>query len=118
MGIDLLDIMFRVERRWGIRISNDDLTQAGSRPEQKWDITCHDLMQLILARTRRCARCRYDLRGHAGPGRCPECGNAFMCPASEDECWRDLRQILAESLRVEPEDIQPDSLLIRDLGCT
>lgn len=37
---------------------------------------------MVVSRGRNCNGCRYDLRGHAGEGRFPECGHRFQIARS------------------------------------
>jgi hypothetical protein len=48
------------------------------------------ILRSVLAERRppdlECARCGYDLRGHAAKGVCPECGERFESVARDEPC--------------------------------
>lgn len=112
MGIDVLDLVFRIERAFGVRIKNDDLSKAAMKRRPP-DVSAGELLWMVRSQPR-CCRCHYDLRGHDASGRCPECGEPF----SPEATWEKLRDILAEVIGVEVAEITPDSLIVRDLGMT
>jgi len=112
MGIDVLDLVFRIERAFGVRIKNGDLSNAAMKRRPP-DVSASELFRLIRSEPR-CCRCHYDLQGHHASGRCPECGGPFSPQAT----WERLRDILADVSGVDAAEIMPDSLLIRDLGMT
>jgi len=117
LGIDLLDINFRVERRFKVTVSQEDweslLTAAHPR-----DILAGDLFDLIHGR-RTCRYCARDLHRYGPEGICPECRTPYRFDAEgADREWTLLREILADALNVKAEDISKSSLLIKDLGMT
>jgi acyl carrier protein len=117
MGLDFLDVTFRIEKNFNLRISNEDWTAlaTGRRPP---DVTAGELFELIRRR-RNCRSCEYDLRGHADAGVCPECGRGFNVEAvTDDTQWEILRRLLAEAMGVERDNIRRETLLVRDLGMT
>jgi hypothetical protein len=93
MGIDVLDIMFRIEKRFGIRIVGADWTDlVGKRSPP--DITAGELWFLVAAKLH---------EAH------------LPVPRS---CWNAVRVILSQALRVPPREIKKESWLIRELGMT
>lgn len=112
MGIDLLDITFRVERIYGLRLDGKNLAPA---IERTGDLTVGDLHAALLSAERHCLRCRYNLRGLQATGRCPECGTPFVA-LSADSLFVDLRHAVADALGVDEARIRPESRLMRDLG--
>ena len=40
-----------------------------------------------------CERCGYDLRGHEGPSKCPECGSKIVAPALNIPCPQCAEQV-------------------------
>jgi acyl carrier protein len=117
LGIDLLDIQFRIERQFKVTVSQDDweslLTAAHPR-----DILAGDLFDLIHRR-RSCRYCARDLHRYGREGVCPECRTPYRFDAqSADREWALLREILSDALNVKAEDITMSSLLIKDLGMT
>jgi hypothetical protein len=127
VGIDLLDIQFRLEKRFTIRITGPDFDPLFSRRRPP-DATAADLAALVLAkltagegpnppeeyRSHRipcmtCARSLYDLPRTAY---CPHCGTS----TTQSQIWVGVRHVLEDALGVPYDDVHPDSLLVRDLG--
>ncbi len=120
MGIDVLEIGFRIDKEFGVQLTGEVLKQLAVQPgTRRSDIRVGDLLHWIHEESRRRPRCGcgYDLRGHPSAGTCPECGRPFNAE-DEEAHWSRLRAILSEVLRVEPNDVRRQSLLIRDLGAT
>ncbi len=115
MGIDLLDMMFRIESKFGTTVTQDELTTMVKDPRHP-DIMVGDILDFILAHPS-CRECHYDLRGHARSGRCPECGAEF-CYNDEyaERAWEELREIISTVGRLKKERIHRQSRLLRDLG--
>jgi acyl carrier protein len=91
MGIDFLDIHFRLERQFKIKIGNELVWVAESRGIK-------DL------------RVRYIVPVF---GNCPECGTVA---SHYGQIQARVYQTLVAALGVQPEEIHLDALLIRDLG--
>jgi hypothetical protein len=116
MGIDLLDLTFRAERRTGMKLrwravakEMEAMARGG-----KFDITVAEfctLVRIVHTREPRCAHCGYDLRGHDEAGVCPECGAAFKAELS----WEEAREIVADVAACDPSTIEPETRLIHDL---
>lgn len=122
MGLDLLDIVFRAERVFGIKLREREVAAlfTSRRPP---DATAGELYELVRRRYlqrpiahRRCIHCGYPRLGLPMEARCPECGR----PSLEDpaEMWNQIRRILADSIGCDIEAIQKDSLLRKDLGAS
>lgn len=120
MGMDLLDVAFRVEKSFGISLEASDFQQL----VRDRDIVVGDLYALILRRirivkdlVRTVAATDYEAilasseDGFVG---------SYNLPA-DDRClavWQQLREILAESLDVKAEEVNLKSLLVADLGAS
>jgi hypothetical protein len=122
MGLDLLDIIFRAERVFGIRLKERDVA-ALFTSRQPADATAGELYDLVRQRYlrrpiahRRCIQCGYPRLGLPMDVRCPECGQ----PSLEDpaEMWKQIRQILSDSIGCDTESIRRESLVRKDLGAT
>lgn len=93
MGIDILDMSFRIEKEFGIRLSADQFTKiAIPRENEFWDLCAGDLHNLI---------CR-ELRARSKP-----------VPFSS---WNRVRLLLARVGSIDPRMITRESRLYRDLG--
>jgi acyl carrier protein len=115
MGIDFLDVGLRIEKHFKIQVRQADW-ESLARDKRPPDITVGDLFDLVESRLI-CRKCEYDLRGHPNTGICPECGSEFAFNDRTRQIdWEAFRQLLAESLDLEPDEISRESLLIRDLG--
>ena len=116
MGIDLLDIAFRIQKNIGARIETEDWFRLAAESGSPRDIRAGQLLELILAQPA-CRKCRYDLRGMSSKSLCPECGTPFDY-SDVDQLWENLRAAIADALSVKKDQITRDSLLIKDLGMT
>ena len=116
MGIDVLDITFRIEKQIGLRISGEDWNRLIAENDGSRDVRAGQLLELALER-RACRKCRCGLLGYPESGACPECGTRFDYSETE-QLWEELRIVLSEALRVKREKITRDSQLIKDLGMT
>ncbi len=113
MGIDLLDLSFRIERDYGVEISAAEWESIWCRRIPP-DVSAGEVADLIQSKKptlRRCVRCDYDLRAHASAGRCPECGSDY-------DDWETLKLTLSEVTGVDVQEITRDSLFLKDLGFT
>jgi len=91
MGIDALDIVFRIEKRYNVKVDMQDWVELANH-RTPGDLTAGELHFLIGA----------SLQESNQP-----------VPRS---LWNGLRVILAQSLAVSPQKIKPESWLIKDLG--
>jgi hypothetical protein len=128
MGIDVLDVVVRLEKAFEIKLPRaglDPLFSARHPP----DMSAGELAQFVLSMLpprresvqgwidvdRSCAVCEYNLRGLRYDWFCPECGS----PASpEGQAWAGVRHVLSDVLGVPADGIRRDSLIIRDLGAS
>jgi hypothetical protein len=123
VGIDFLDIHFRLERQFKIKIGTELATLAERRGIK--DLRVRDIIDFIQARVppidlqsgssgdRPCVICGYNLRGLSVFGECPECGTAT---GHYGQILAGVSQTLVAALGVSPEKIHLDAMLIRDLG--
>ncbi len=95
MGVDLLDIVFRLERTFLIRIRRDEFLQLLERG-QPADIRVGRLYDYVHAKA-----------VHAG---------VLDEDLDADIIWAMFRRALSDSLGVEPDEVSKDRRLIHDLG--
>jgi hypothetical protein len=115
VGIGLLDLTFRLEGRFGIRIDRGQWGElaAGRKP---FDVTAAEVCALVEARRlamRRSLRWQPDGSGpmvldyqEAGTGNADDGG----------ETWPGVRDVIAQVVGATPESVRPESWLVRDLG--
>ena len=116
MGVDYLDLLFRIEKEFKVKVTPADLeAMATIRDRRGLDIPARAFLDLLISRPA-CLSCGHSLHDHGHAGVCPQCGRPFT--VDNDEIWERLRQILAAVVRRDPAEILEDSLLIRDLGFT
>ena len=75
--VAIISILFIVWLLYAISVNNMDKPRDGAagRDGQASRITSpHALQNKLLASTKLCPYCRYDLRGLPNGRRCPECG--------------------------------------------
>lgn len=95
MGVDLLDVLFRLERVFGVRIARADFLKLFHRHRPP-DATVGELFDLVASHAR-----------HAGVAD-EELDAAFF--------WPRFRQVLADALGLDPDEIAKDRWFFRDLG--
>jgi len=95
MGIDLLDISFRIEREFGVRPKMQDLVFPETS-RRIHDPTAGELFEFLL---RSLPASELDTR-----------------PADE-EIWRRLQLIIADVCYIPPTAVIPTARLHADLGC-
>jgi acyl carrier protein len=125
MGFDLLDILFRLEKSFGIRIPKGELEKFARRNDPP-DLRVQDLVDMVrskwpqpavrdgvIADDRRCTVCDYNLRGLPNGHRCPECGASA---SYEGQIYDGVSRVLVDSLGVDEKEIDPGASVPRDLG--
>ncbi len=117
MELDLYDVVMSMRRYTGVRLRKRVVLEEFDRwaDAGKQDISVAELCELIRriqGREPRCARCRYDLRGHPPSGICPECGSQF----TDQVRWQDVATLLHEWGGCEVARVRPESLFVKDLG--
>jgi acyl carrier protein len=125
VGVDMLDVVFRLERTFGIKILPGDLERYAERRTPP-DLQVRDLVALVRAKRPvlpmaagviagdvACLACGYNLRGLPPFGNCPECGTPA---AYEAQIRRALAQVLVDALGVDTAAITDEASVFRDLG--
>jgi len=111
MGIDYLDMTLRLEERFGVRLHVEDFFEVRlkrkmtleeiknySRENARPDFTAGEVAEAIGNK----------LRARIGSGD----------PWTEDEVWRGVQRVVAETVQVEPAKVTRESRLVKDLGFT
>ena len=129
MGMDLLDIVFRSERTFGVKLRNEDVAElfAAHAPG---DTTAGEWFEFVWrARQRQrkpvtgdgadvdrpCFLCDYNLRGLPSDVSCPECG---AVGPDEERAWNAMRRVLANAIGCRRRDVARHALLRHDLGAS
>jgi hypothetical protein len=122
--MDLLDIVFRLERMFRIKLIRA-ATDAAFAGKAAKTLTAGDIEQLvrnaIATRTRSgdddsfCVSCGYNLRGLPPDSRCPECG---ADASLNDQIWSGVREVLGAVTSTKATEIRRDSRLVADLGAS
>jgi acyl carrier protein len=116
MGIDFLDLVFRIENEFKVKVTQADLeTMASLRISKRQDVSAGAFLELLLSRPA-CPSCGHSLQNQGRSGTCPLCAQPFTIDA--DQTWRKLQAIIAAVVQVHPEKVTRTSLLVRDLGFT
>jgi hypothetical protein len=126
----LLDFIYRVEKRFRMRISLPEFTALLERhapPDisvgefcalvrRKLDLPPREAAQgadALFGPTSSCSRCGYCLNTLPLNGRCPECG---LDLAMEGSVEGGVRRDLCDAAGVSPDQVTPGKLLLADLG--
>lgn len=105
MGLDLLDIVFRLERSFGIKIPRGDFDKLLS-PEEPRDIRIGDLFNYVHRRVRSADVSDRDLYDRDLDDLEPD----------RDVLWSLFQEAISDALGIEPEEVAEDRGLFRDLG--
>jgi hypothetical protein len=97
MGLDILDLVFRLERRFGIRISRDNLYKALDKSESP-DMKVGELFEYV--------RRRAVLAG------------VLDEEMDAESLWIMFLRDVSDALGVEPCEVAKDQWLVRDLGAS
>jgi acyl carrier protein len=129
VGLDLLDIIFRLERKFNITIPHGDVDELFNNKNAD-TATVDDIAAYVLRRMlrgqepgntsgfdidRACLGCGYNLRGLSRGGACPECGRGADLP---DQVWEGVCDVLVDVIGVSREKIRPGASLRHDLGAS
>ena len=97
MGLDLLDVKYRLEQRFGVKVTNEQMTKLAMRNEPP-DINVGDLFELIRDQI-------------------PQSG-VLDLEIDAELLWPLFQQEISDALGVNVEDVTKDKGLIHDLGAT
>lgn len=95
MGVDLLDIRFRIEREFGVRLEMRDLVFP-EQSEKIHDPTAGQLFEFLLR--------SLPVSEHAAK-------------PTDEELWHRLQLIIADVCYIPPTAVIPTARLHADLGC-
>jgi hypothetical protein len=95
MGIDILDLMFRLERRFGIEIRRGDWIKLLEKNEPP-DIMVGELFDFVRSRAKRFGVVDDEM--------------------DADSIWLMFQRDISDSLGVEPGEVVRGKWIIRDLG--
>ena len=128
MGLEFVDLVFRLERAFSIEIEDRDVLQMlGGKTVN--DFTAGHIHDYMIWRLRdrwpasrgaidtdlSCVICGYNLRGLTEDLACPECGTPIQFEA---HVWHGVCHVLEESLGAKQESIRRESRLVQDLGAS
>jgi len=117
MGMDYLEILFLIEKRFGFAFSDTEPAIAK---------TVEDLHRIVMEHVRDekidplnvyCSECGYLLNGSTTPA-CPECGLGFTPSEGDIEVivFLAIAEILESVTGVPKEGILPHHDLLKDIG--
>lgn len=123
MGLDLLDLTFRLEKHFGIRIGKEDWLQFSGDDERfPFDVTAGEVWKMVESKVGEGAE-RIEPQTPPSPDgvtaapvlsyETPRPLTPFDGP---DTRWHEVRTVIAATLRVPIDKVQRDTLLKRDLG--
>jgi acyl carrier protein len=119
MGIDFLDLTFRLEKSLKVKLPRNHFDDFFKRLESPRDLTVSQLHQCILSAKRwtddeiNCHKCSIRVLSTPVPGFCRHCGAAVRI---DNYVMMTIRRCIVDAIGVKPEKIRPDSTLIKDLG--
>ncbi len=94
MGMELLDLMFRLERRFGVKLSREQLGKLFHKSDPI-DLKAGDLYEYLLGHV-----------GHAG---------VLDVNVDGDDLWLIFRREISNATGVDEEEITKDTFLLADL---
>jgi hypothetical protein len=94
MGLDLMDVSFRIERRLGVRVTREDWQKLWEAHEPQ-EVFVGELFDLVRGRGAASVLDR-ELDG--------------------DFLWPIFRQALSDGLGIEPDEVTKEKGFFRDLG--
>jgi hypothetical protein len=114
MGLGLVELTLCLERRFDISIE-DEAWEAIAPGRRPFDVTAAEVSAMVKAQCALGGRVRHNEHGkppvldHQRAGR--------QLPTDDiDDVWPGVRDEIAVSLGVRPEQVRQDSWLVRDLG--
>jgi hypothetical protein len=110
MGLDLLDLSFRIEQRFSLKLPPQSIIEvSGWSPDDRdgrpFDVTVGQIYEFLLA--------RLEIVDEAESRSCAQTNGRTWTPR---EVWDELEEILVECLCVIPDDLRPGARLVADLG--
>ena len=96
MGLDIMDLFFRLERNFGIRISRPEIAPL-FREKQPPDILVGDLLEFLRRKS-------------------PTGVTVLDDETDAELIWSMLRHTVSDALGVEPGEVTKDRWIIHDLG--
>jgi len=96
MGLELLDLIWSLERRFGVKLWRDQISINLFRKHDPPDLKVGDLFELILAQA-------------------PQAGVLDVELDAED-FWPMFRREVSEALGIDEEEVTKETYLYRDLG--
>jgi acyl carrier protein len=125
MGMDMLDVIFRLERTFRIKIVWKELERFGIARTPP-DLLVEDLLAYVRLKWRPrviaddviavdvvCVGCRSSLRGVSPFKYCPKCSELS---GYEHQLRLGVRNVLMDALGVESDQVTDEASLVRDLG--
>jgi hypothetical protein len=115
MGIELLDLNWRLQRRFGIRIEWEQWEQltVGRKP---FDATAAEVSAMVEARRAAVRRVLLPAAETSGPMALYYQPSGVGEVADDDEpTWPGVRDAIAQALSIKPDLVRPESWLVRDL---
>ena len=115
MGIELIDLNWRLQRRFGIRIEWEQWEQLTAGRES-FDATAAEVCAMVEAR--RSTVRRVELSGSAAPGMVAlyyQPRGVGDVADDGEETWPGVRDAIAQALSIQPELVRPELWLVRDL---
>jgi hypothetical protein len=129
MGIDFLDMNFRIEKRFGVFPSMEAWKEVIARSGRKRDLTAGEVCNVVEQFLRQQGRLRTDVdQNDPGlphgpfmlqyePRHLPGSGDRRKkYDWRENDVWPAVQTVISETLHIPIEQIARDSLLVRDLG--
>ena len=140
MGLDMLDIQFKFEKEFRLKLPMKELGPGAQATIARWaarqplDFTAEELLEWFLLRVREsatvvlcrsCSRsldpllwCGTDRRQElpAAGTCCPWCGASLAYLSSPEAAWPDFVAILVDALAVDSHEVKPGAWAKRQLG--
>jgi acyl carrier protein len=111
MGLEMVELVLSLEERFDIAIEDEawNAIAAGRNP---FDLTAGEVCAVVEAK----CRLRRRVRENEAEPPVLDYQRKGAWTTDTEDVWAGVRDIIAETIGIKPEQVRPSSWLVRDLG--